>query len=377
MGDTATKTTRPAWLPLVAAALVVPTALAGLTLLWPRQQIEDQLTQSARTALAGAGFSQAGLRFNGRDATLSGIPEADRQAAIDAVQGVAGVRVAAFPVPGSGGGTGTGNGPAGPPPAPAPAPAPPGQPAQPFGIARSGDTVVLTGAVGSEDERARLLAAAKATAGGHEVVDKLTVAPGSTLPAGVDATSIGAATTALAAASGDLAVSIAADKVTLTGAAASDAAKAAAGQALRAALGGIPVDNQLTVAPAAAPAGDLDAAAKAKLQAGIDQLLAASPITFGPDSPQLTAQGRDTVAKVMDLVRAATGVRLQIDGYVATGPGNGRLTAQQLSDQRAATVRDALVAGGVAADHVVARGLGEGTTPTDRALGRRVVITVA
>jgi transcriptional regulator of acetoin/glycerol metabolism len=58
--------------------------------------------------------------------------------------------------------------------------------------------------------------------------------------------------------------------------------------------------------------------------------------------------------------------------------GNGALTAQQLSDQRAATARDALVAGGVPADHLTARGRGEDkdTTATDRALARRVEITV-
>jgi outer membrane protein OmpA-like peptidoglycan-associated protein len=102
----------------------------------------------------------------------------------------------------------------------------------------------------------------------------------------------------------------------------------------------------------------------------------AAPITFGPDSPQLTAQGAATLAQVLTAVRAAAGARLEIDGYVATGRGNGLLTAQQLSDQRAATVRDALVAGGVPADRLTARGRGEDAAATDRALGRRVEITV-
>ncbi len=82
------------------------------------------------------------------------------------------------------------------------------------------------------------------------------------------------------------------------------------------------------------------------------------------------------MARLLELVRAAPGARLQIDGFVATGPGNGRLTAQQLSDQRAAAVRDALVAGGVPADALVARGLGEGSSPAAQAAGRRVDITV-
>ncbi len=82
------------------------------------------------------------------------------------------------------------------------------------------------------------------------------------------------------------------------------------------------------------------------------------------------------MARLLELVRAAPGARLQIDGFVATGPGNGRLTAQQLSDQRAAAVRDALAAGGVPADTSVARGLGEGSSPAAQAAGRRVDITV-
>ena len=82
------------------------------------------------------------------------------------------------------------------------------------------------------------------------------------------------------------------------------------------------------------------------------------------------------MARLLELVRAAPGARLQIDGFVATGPGNGQLTAQQLSDQRAAAVRDALVAGGVPADALVARGLGEGSSPAAQAAGRRVDITV-
>jgi outer membrane protein OmpA-like peptidoglycan-associated protein len=131
-----------------------------------------------------------------------------------------------------------------------------------------------------------------------------------------------------------------------------------------------------TAAPVPSQAGDLDAAAKQALQAKISALVAAAPITFGPDSPRLTPQGSATLEQVLTAVRAAPGARLNIDGYVATGRGNGLLTAQQLSDQRAATVRDALVAGGVPADHLTTRGRGEDAAATDRAFGRRVEITV-
>ncbi len=358
----ADRAARPAWLPLAASAIVVPTVLAGLTLLWPRPQIESELSRTGTEALAAAGFPGAALSLNGRDATITGIPAgADRQRAIDAVQAVTGVRVAAFPEAGSGGGNGNGTGAGG--------NGAPAQAAQPFGIARQADTIVLTGVVGSDEQRTQLVAAATAQAAGRTVVDQLTVTPGAPLPPGVDATSVGSAAAAIAAGTGSAALSIAPDGVTLSGAVADEAAKAAAAKAVAAALPSASVDNQLTVAAATAAGGDLDAATKQQLQASITALLAGAPITFGPDSPQLTPEGVTTVAKVLDLLKAAPGARIEVDGFVAPGKGNGKLTAQQLSDQRAGTVRDALVTGGVAADHITAAGKGEGPA-------RRVVITV-
>lgn len=270
---------RPPWLPLIAAAVVVPAVLAGLTLLWSAPQIEGTLTDRAQSALSAAGISGAGVRFDGRDATITGLTGAAAERAAQVVAGATGVRVAVV-------GGGAGAAPV-PPPAPGPAPAP-GQTPTP----------------GSEPAPAPAPTLAPAPAPGSEPAPAPTPAP---LPS---------------------------------------------------------------------QAGDLDAAAKQALQAKISALVAAAPITFGPDSPQLTPQGSATLAQVLTAVRAAPGARLNIDGYVATGRGNGLLTAQQLSDQRAATVRDALVAGGVPADHLTVRGRGEDTAATDRAFGRRVEITV-
>ena len=280
---------RPPWLPLIAAAVVVPTVLAGLTLLWPRPQIEGGLTERAQAALSAAGISGAGVRFDGRDATITGLTGAAAERAAQVVAGATGVRVAVV-----GGGVGA---------APVPPPAPGAAPAPAPGAAP-----------------------APAPAPGPAP----TLAP---VPAPAPAPGPSAAPTPVPA-------------------------------------------PAPTPAPTPSPSGDLDAAAKQALQAKIKALVAAAPITFGPDSPQLTAQGAATLAQVLTAVRAAPGARLEIDGYVATGRGNGLLTAQQLSDQRAATVRNALVAGGVPADRLTARGRGEDGAATDRALGRRVEITV-
>jgi outer membrane protein OmpA-like peptidoglycan-associated protein len=274
---------RPPWLPLIAAAVVVPTVLAGLTLLWPRPQIEGGLTERAQAALSAAGISGAGVRFDGRDATITGLTGAAAERAAQVVAGATGVRVAVV-------GGGVGAAPV-PPPAPGAAPAPAPAP-------------------GAAPTLAPVPAPASEPAPGPSAAPTPVPAPAP------------------------------------------------------------------TPAPTPSPSGDLDAAAKQALQAKIKAVVTAAPITFGPDSPQLTAQGAATLAQVLTAVRAAPGARLEIDGYVATGRGNGLLTAQQLSDQRAATVRDALVAGGVPADHLTARGRGEDTAATDRALGRRVEITV-
>ena len=115
MADRTADRSRPAWLPLVGAAVVVPTVLAGLTQLWPRPQVEDQLTRTGGEALAAAGFPGAGLVLDGRDATISGIDPADSQRAIDVGAGRdrdPGRDACRKPVRGTGGGPTAGSAPA-------------------------------------------------------------------------------------------------------------------------------------------------------------------------------------------------------------------------------------------------------------------------
>jgi outer membrane protein OmpA-like peptidoglycan-associated protein len=371
--------TRPPWAPLVASAVLVPTVLAGLTLAWPRPAIESTLTGTANQALAAAGITGATVTFTGRDATIAGVPAGQRDKAVAAVEAATGVRVADAGGAGTGDGTGPGNGTGG--GTGGGTGSGPAVSASPFGIARQGDTITLSGIVGSDDQKSQLVAAAKAAAGTATVVDQLTVTAGAPLPSGVTADSAGAVTKALAGAAGDISASIGANGVTLSGSVPDAAAKTAAAAAVTAALPGVTVDNQLAIAPAAGSggsgsggSGELGDAAKRALQSKITGLLQGSPISFGPDSPQLTAQGQATLARVLAAVKAEPAARLRIDGFVAPGRGNGKLTAQQLSDQRAAAVKDALTAGGVPADHLTAAGRGE--TTGAGAAARRVDITV-
>jgi outer membrane protein OmpA-like peptidoglycan-associated protein len=101
-----------------------------------------------------------------------------------------------------------------------------------------------------------------------------------------------------------------------------------------------------TASGSQAGGGELDAAAKQALQAKITALVTAAPIAFGPDSPQLTSQGRVALSRVLAAVRAAPGARLEIDGFVATDRER-RAHRPAAAAQRAATVRDTFVAGGV------------------------------
>ena len=241
-GPVADRTTdrsrRPALLPLVGAGLVVPTVLAGLTQVWPRPQIEAQLMQDGGASLAAAGFPGAGLILDGRDATISGIDPAESQRAVQAVEAVPGVRIATVSDDTAGGPA------AGPAPAPAPAP---------FGIARRGEDIVLSGVVGSPEERTRLLEAANMRAAGRTVVDELTVTPGAALPTGVSPTSVEAAAAALDGEVGpDATINIGENGILLTGSVADEGSKDAAAQAVAAALPGLPLDNRLVLDPAVA-----------------------------------------------------------------------------------------------------------------------------
>jgi outer membrane protein OmpA-like peptidoglycan-associated protein len=84
---------------------------------------------------------------------------------------------------------------------------------------------------------------------------------------------------------------------------------------------------------------------------------AAEPIRFGADSVQLAGPPAATVQRVAELLMAAPAAQVLVEGHVADTPGRPE-AAQLLSEQRAAVVAEALVAAGVPADRIIARGLG-------------------
>lgn len=150
------------WLPLILAALLVPLLLAALVTLTgfgQRDSIQDDLEARGGQALAAAGVSGATVTFSGRDATISGVPAGQEEAARQAVLGIEGVRVASVDGSGLGALVGALSGSSG-----------------DRSVTLDGETVPLTGSVGSAQERDAAEAAAADAAPGSSVDNQLTVA---------------------------------------------------------------------------------------------------------------------------------------------------------------------------------------------------------
>lgn len=113
---------------------------------------------------------------------------------------------------------------------------------------------------------------------------------------------------------------------------------------------------------------------RAGVQDELDKQLADAPITFKPDSAQLTPEGTQAARAVAKLLAdAPDSLRYRITGHVGAGSGS-RASAIRLSQSRARTVVRLLTASGVPAHRLLARGTG---TPAPGEGGdRRVEITV-
>jgi len=85
---------RRRWILVVPVAVLVTALLAGVVT-WTRSgSMERDLTARAQAALFQAGLPTGDVRFDGRDATLSGFPPGQALKALEIVQNVDGVRAA-------------------------------------------------------------------------------------------------------------------------------------------------------------------------------------------------------------------------------------------------------------------------------------------
>ncbi len=117
------------------------------------------------------------------------------------------------------------------------------------------------------------------------------------------------------------------------------------------------------------------AAERRQLVDGLAAVLGSVPITFAADSAVLEGPPAATVARVTELLRAAPGSPVRLEGHVADTPGSPE-TAQQLSERRAAVVAEALVAGGVERSRVTTRGRAAEVPLATPAASRRVEIVI-
>jgi outer membrane protein OmpA-like peptidoglycan-associated protein len=104
-------------------------------------------------------------------------------------------------------------------------------------------------------------------------------------------------------------------------------------------------------------------------------MLAGEQIVFAPGSAKIDAKSGALLDRLAQEVRACPG-SIRIEGYTDT-VGRGRVN-QHLSQARAAAVRDALIARGVSAKRLVAKGYGarraiaDNSTEAGRAQNRRI-----
>lgn len=105
-----------------------------------------------------------------------------------------------------------------------------------------------------------------------------------------------------------------------------------------------------------------------------------SDVLFDTGSYTLRPAAREKLAKISGVVLAHPGLNLQIEGHTDSVGGDDY--NQQLSENRAAAVRDYLIEQGVAASSVTARGFGKtqpiasNDTPEGRQRNRRVELVV-
>lgn len=118
-----------------------------------------------------------------------------------------------------------------------------------------------------------------------------------------------------------------------------------------------------------------------RVQAALDRVLRTSPITFHPETDELTPQATQAMSEVVEVMRTApNSIRFEIAGHVAHVPGGDPESALELSEARAQAVARQLNAAGI--EHHRLRPVGYGDTrprpggdpPTSN--DRRVEITV-
>lgn len=239
-------------------------------------------------------------------------------------------------------------------------------------ISRSGNTITLIGDFPDDSAKAALMTALKGSLPpGVNIIDQIHIDP---IVRALDFSNAGPVFVASAPIP-DFTLKVERGTVTLTGTAASGDQKDAVERAAVSAWPGVDVANRIEAKPPpAAPGqcGDLQAAINA---------VTGGPIFFGSDGMALTPADNQILTHVAAKLKACPNARVLLNGYSDNSGGEAMNFSS--SAQRAKTVADYLIKGGVAADHIASKGLGSANpiasndTAEGRIKNRRVEIVVS
>jgi outer membrane protein OmpA-like peptidoglycan-associated protein len=114
---------------------------------------------------------------------------------------------------------------------------------------------------------------------------------------------------------------------------------------------------------------------RARLSDAVDRVQAEAPITFQPAGTRLTAQGEQSVQRLIGPLRDAPATRVRVVGHAAVVRGDPA-TALRVSQARAEVVAAQLRAGGIAAERLEVAGAGDAQPLPSPVASRRVVVGV-
>ena len=95
----------------------------------------------------------------------------------------------------------------------------------------------------------------------------------------------------------------------------------------------------------------------AEIQAKINELVAANKISFERRSSTITANSQTTLVQIAKILKEFNNVKIEIGGHTDSRGDNA--LNKQISQDRANSVRDALIAMGINQDRIIAIGYGE------------------
>ncbi|MGI5180093.1 OmpA family protein [Dactylosporangium sp. CA-152071] len=327
--------------PIVVGVVGLAALAAGMEVPF-RHHVENVLTDHTKVALSNAGID-AQVSFTGRDGTVRVGSADEKQQAEDVSRAVEGVRVVTVIAP--------------------PKVEVPPSPVAVKLLVDAGKAT-LTGTVADDAAKSALADAVKTAFGSENVLDEVTVdAKRST--DGVKIAALAPVLVALGKETKAGVVDLQGGTVTLTGTVVSQAVKDQAEQAAREVTG--IVRNELAIG-------------EAKAEQVQTQLVALPTVEFENDKATLTQQGQAVVANVASILKANPSIRISIEGHTDSTGTEAR--NQTLSEARAKTVLDTLVALGIAPERLTSKGFGESrpkvpdTSDAAKAINRRVEFIV-